>query len=115
MAYQKILRLLPGVCTVVLVLLAIELHSFVPLLGVGLVVLLLLAIKEDWLDKLRKWRASRIVYYQPTQQPATPYQPGYQARAPRPARVAGMPKDASPSDYEQPAAQYPEQLPPILQ
>lgn len=53
-----------------------------------------------------------IPYYQPSHQPS--YQQGYQAQATRQGASTGIPKADNPSEYEQPQAQYPEQMPPMM-
>jgi hypothetical protein len=56
-------------------------------------------------------------YYQPPQQPYPPYQQGYQPPAPPqpPTYEEGGRQYSYPQQYEQPQAQYPEEMPPQQQ
>jgi hypothetical protein len=56
-------------------------------------------------------------YYQPPQQPYPPYQQGYQSPAPPhpPTYEEGGRQYSYPQQYEQPQAQYPEEMPPQQQ
>jgi hypothetical protein len=98
---------------------------------------MILVIRSGWVKNIFNRQRSPIVYYQPSQQQEPPpranpplgfdltaqeyqqlsqqYQQGYQEHAPRRPTKSAMPKEASPwEEYEQPQAQYPQQMPPMV-
>ena len=119
---RKIQRLLP-VGIVILVLYVLASHDYVfPIACALLYILIRLVINQTWLyqilDQVLAFfdrSAPTTPYYQPPQE-RVPYQQGYPEQPPpqkaRP-RTNAVPKDVSPVEYEQPQAQYPEQLPPM--
>jgi hypothetical protein len=108
-------------------ILSIIWHGLTPFLSPLIICLGILLVRSIVISKILTKPRPPIPYYQPPQH-ASPspgsgsttkeenqheprYQQGYQAQIKY--EEAGQPKQDSPSDYEQPEAQYPEQLPPM--
>jgi hypothetical protein len=123
---QKAIRLLLIAIPIVFIL-SIIWHGLAPFLSPLIICLGILLVRSVVINKILTKPRPPIPYYQPplhaTRSPgADPtreeedqheprYQQGYQAQVKY--EEAGQPKQGNPSDYEQPEAQYPEQLPPM--
>jgi hypothetical protein len=123
---QKAIRLLLIAIPTVFIL-SIIWHGLAPFLSPLIICLGILLVRSVVINKILTKPRPPIPYYQPSQhatpiagssptteeddQPDHRYQQGYQAQIKY--EEAGQPKQDSPSDYEQPEAQYPEQLPPM--
>jgi hypothetical protein len=114
-------------------ILALLWHPLGPLPALLILYLGILLRQSGFFDTLFTRRRPPVPYYQPSQQaaPAPPsdpvpqedehheprYQQGYQAQVLDPPPVhyehTGQPTQGNVHDYEQPEAQYPEQMPPM--
>jgi hypothetical protein len=128
---QKAIRLLLIVIPTVLILSFIW-HGLTPFLSpliicLGILLVRAAFVRSGFFNNIFTRPRPPIPYYQPSQQtspgpdhnpttdeneqPEHSYEQGYQAQVKY--EEAGQPKQDNPSDYEQPEAQYPEQLPPM--